>query len=53
MVQIKFTGAADAAVSAVGGGFEDKTHYSIGVGRKLSNNLAMAFHTERKMAVAL
>ena len=37
-----FTGAADAAVSAVGSSFEDKTHYSIGVGRKLSDNLALS-----------
>ena len=37
-----FTGAADAAVSAVGSSFDDKTHYSIGVGRKLTDNLAVS-----------
>ena len=38
-----FTGAADAAVSAVGSSFADRTHYTIGIGRKISENLALSF----------
>lgn len=37
-----FTGAADAAVSAVGSSFADRTHYTIGIGRKISENLALS-----------
>jgi hypothetical protein len=37
-----FTGAADAAVSAVGSDFADRTHYTLGIGRKISDNLALS-----------
>jgi long-subunit fatty acid transport protein len=37
-----FTGAADAAVSAVGSSFADRTHYTLGIGRKISDNLALS-----------
>ena len=36
------TGAADAAVSAIGSSFDDKIHYTIGVGRKISEDLALS-----------
>ena len=42
------TGAADAAVSAIGSSFDDKVHYSIGVGRKLSDALALSISYGRE-----
>ncbi len=37
-----FTGSTDANVSAVGSSFADRTHYTIGVGRKISDKLALS-----------
>jgi long-subunit fatty acid transport protein len=37
-----FTGTADAAVRSVSSDFADRTHYSVGVGRKISENLAVS-----------
>ena len=36
------TGAADSTVSAIGSSFDDKIHYTIGVGRKISDELALS-----------
>ena len=36
------TGAADSTVSAIGSSFDDKIHYTIGVGRKISDDLALS-----------
>lgn len=42
------TGAADAAVSAIGSSFDDKVHYSIGIGRKISDQLALSISYARE-----
>jgi long-subunit fatty acid transport protein len=42
------TGAADAAVSPIGSSFDDKVHYSIGVGRKVSDELALSISYARE-----
>ena len=42
------TFAPDAAVSPVGSSFSDKTAYSIGVGRKISDNLSLSLSYSRE-----
>jgi hypothetical protein len=42
------TGAADALVSPISSSFDDKIHYSIGVGRKVSDELALSISYARE-----